>query len=323
MEPETAHRMTLKVLNWLPSFCFSVPASKPISCMGLSFSHPLGLAAGLDKDGAYLPAIAKLGFSFIEIGTVTPRPQSGNPYPRLFRLLEDEALINRMGFNNHGVDELVSRISNHSYTGILGINIGKNKDTPLESAAQDYCFALKRVFCWADYVTINISSPNTPDLRRLQEEHFFETLLNQILVCRQQLADKHQKWLPLAVKVSPDESDEQLKRLADTVLKKGIEAIIATNTTASRDISLHSSWAQEPGGLSGKPLAVRANHCLQVLKTQVGNAVALVGVGGIDSAAAARERLAAGADLLQLYTGLIYQGPKLITEIVHQLEQRN
>lgn len=323
MPPETAHRMTLQTLEWIPSLCFPKPLGRSLSCMGLTFAHPVGLAAGLDKNAEHVTALGKLGFSFIEVGTVTPEPQEGNPSPRLFRLLEDEALINRMGFNNRGVDHLVHQVSQHSYSGVLGINIGKNKNTPLEKSADDYCLALSKVFRWADYVTINISSPNTPDLRRLQEEHFFDALLDRVIAQRKELAEVHQRWVPLAVKLSPDENDEQLKRLAGIITDKGIEAIIATNTTADRNMPLNSRWAQETGGLSGKPLAPRATECMRLLKSEVGSAVTLIGAGGIDSAETAQQRLAAGADLLQIYTGLIYKGPRLISQIVNRLMQKD
>ena len=319
MPPETAHSLGLQALHWVPSWSFSSPKSKPVHCMGMDFRHPLGLAAGLDKDGQHVSALAKLGFSFLEIGTVTPQPQIGNPKPRLFRLPSDEALINRMGFNNQGVARLAQRLSGRDYAPIIGINIGKNKDTSLDDAAKDYCLALSKVYPVADYVTINISSPNTPDLRRLQEEDFFSQLLTQITAQRERLAQQYQRALPLAIKISPDESDERIKRLCAIALSNNIEAIIATNTTSERASLIEAHLAKEAGGLSGKPLQARACLCLSSVKAQVGNAISLIGVGGIDSAKSAQARLDAGADLLQLYTGLIYQGPGLVSRIVNQL----
>lgn len=287
--------------------------------MGLTFSHPLGLAAGLDKDGQHVTALQKLGFSFIEIGTVTPLAQSGNPKPRLFRLPSDEALINRMGFNNQGAERLVQRLNGKQHTPIIGINIGKNKNTPLAEAAHDYCSALSKVYPVADYVTVNISSPNTPDLRRLQEAHFFSQLLGQILEQRERLAQQYQRRLPLAIKISPDESVERLQRICAITLENKIDAIIATNTSAAREGLRNLNAAKEMGGLSGKPLQNKACRCLSLLKSEVGDAIGLISVGGIDSIESAQERLALGANLLQLYTGLIYHGPSLVSRIVNQL----
>ncbi|MCC5791589.1 MAG: dihydroorotate dehydrogenase (quinone) [Legionellaceae bacterium] len=320
LEAERAHALALNALPYCPAFVFPRLPAKPRQLMGLTFRHPVGLAAGLDKNGQYVNGLAKLGFSFIEVGTVTPRPQSGNPRPRLFRLSEEEALINRMGFNNQGVDALQNHLAQRTYPGVLGINIGKNKDTPLASAAEDYCLAMQSVYGLADYITINISSPNTPNLRRLQEAEFLHQLLDAIAGKRQELTERTQRHVPLAIKISPDESDEQLKLLADTIAAKGMEAIIATNTTAARDLRYPTVMSREQGGLSGRPLRERANACMQLLRFQLGSSLVLIGAGGIDSPDAARERLASGADLLQLYTGLIYQGPALLSKIVRSLD---
>ncbi|KTD26131.1 Dihydroorotate dehydrogenase [Legionella lansingensis] len=316
MDAEKAHGLTLAALHWLPKFCFKQPPRKPLSVMGLEFEHPIGLAAGLDKNGEHLDALNKLGFSFIEVGTVTPRPQLGNPKPRLFRLAQATALINRMGFNNLGVDALVANVRKAKYKGILGINIGKNKETAITCAADDYLYCLRKVYEYASYVTINISSPNTPDLRLLQQDKFFRDLLGKLCEEQQRLADTHQRFVPLVVKLSPDEPDETLKEIADVVLQMGVSGIIATNTTCSREGVNHLPQAKEQGGLSGQPLFERSTQCLRILKEIVGNDVTLIGVGGIDSPKAAQEKLYAGASLLQVYTGLIYKGPALIPALV-------
>lgn len=315
LEAEQAHHLSLSLLNYLPQFCFKKSIVKETKAMGLTFPHAVGLAAGLDKNGEYLDGLAKLGFSFIELGTVTPKPQIGNPQPRLFRLPKAEAIINRMGFNNHGVDALVSNVRNAAYKGILGINIGKNKDTPLDNAAEDYLYCLRKVYQHASYITINISSPNTPDLRKLQQGDYFADLLSKLQQEQKTLQDQFQRHVPLVVKLSPDEPDEQLKQMTDAILASGIEGIIATNTTCSRDLVSHLPHADEQGGLSGKPLLEQSTHCLRLLKQYTGDAVTLIGVGGIDDCASAQEKINAGASLVQVYSGLIYKGPGL----VHQL----
>jgi dihydroorotate dehydrogenase len=320
LDPEKAHKLTLQSLHWLPVGLFKVPEStKPISAMGINFPHAIGLAAGLDKNGEHLDALSKLGFSFIELGTVTPRAQVGNPLPRLFRLPKAQAIINRMGFNNLGVEALVANVSRANYRGILGINIGKNKDTPLNSAADDYLYCLKKVYNHASYVTINISSPNTPDLRQLQQDEYLQNLLSQLAEAQKRLQDTHQRHVPLVVKFSPDEDNEALKKMADAVLKTNIAGIIATNTTCSRRGVEGIAHAEEMGGLSGKPLFASSTACLSVLKEVVGEAVTLIGAGGIDDVQAAKQKLQAGASLLQIYTGLIYQGPRLIAKLVEGL----
>jgi dihydroorotate dehydrogenase len=317
LDAETAHNMTLSALHYLPNACFSKPKHSTVNALGFEFPHAVGLAAGLDKNAEHLDALAKLGFSFIEVGTVTPRPQLGNAKPRLFRLPEAQAIINRMGFNNYGVDTLVANIQKSRYRGILGINIGKNKDTPLGQAVDDYLHCLSKVYAHASYVTINISSPNTPDLRQLQQGDYFKQLLNELREEQLQLSDAHQRYVPLVVKLSPDESDETLKEMADVIVSLGIDGIIATNTTCARDAVHNLPHGNEEGGLSGQPLMLQSTHCLQVLKEVVGDDVILIGVGGIDNPAAANEKLQAGASLLQVYTGLIYQGPGLIKTLVN------
>lgn len=319
MDAEKAHTFSLSALHGVPQACFKKADVKPVQAMGLQFPNVVGLAAGLDKNGEHLDALAKLGFSFIELGTVTPRPQDGNPKPRLFRLSEAKAIINRMGFNNQGVDALVAHVQKARYKGILGINIGKNKDTPLEKAAEDYLYCLTRVYERASYVTINISSPNTPDLRQLQQGEYFANLLSQLQTEQIKLADKFQRHVPLVVKVSPDEDQETLKQMTDVILRHGVEGIIATNTTCSREGVKDLPYGDEAGGLSGKPVQELSLQCLRLLKQYVGNAVTLIGVGGIDNCESAQAKLDAGASLIQVYSGLIYQGPGLVYELTHGL----
>lgn len=317
LDAETAHHISLKALHYLPASLFpKLPDTNPISAMGLVFPHAVGLAAGLDKNGEHIDALAKLGFSFIEIGTVTPRPQEGNPKPRLFRLPKAHAIINRMGFNNQGVDALVANVKKARFSGVLGINIGKNKDTSLNKAADDYLYCLSRVYAHASYVTINISSPNTPDLRQLQQDDFLPDLLQKLSEEQARLADIHHRQVPMLVKLSPDEEVDALKHMADTIVAHKFAGIIATNTTASREHVRHLPGGEESGGLSGTPVFDRSTACLRLLKAQVGDALCLIGAGGIDSVATARQKLAAGATLLQVYTGLIYQGPGLVSSLV-------
>lgn len=320
LPPEKAHHLALSALRYLPSCCWEKPKSfsKPILALGLEFAHPVGLAAGFDKNGDYAMALDKLGFSFIELGTITPRPQLGNPQPRLFRLPHANALINRMGFNNLGVEVLVKTLAQVKTQAILGINIGKNKETAIENAVEDYLFCLQRVYPYASYVTVNISSPNTPNLRQLQESNYFNHLMHQLREEQLHLSDRYQRYVPLVVKISPDESDDALKRIAETILQLGIDGIIATNTTCERGAVTKLPYGDELGGLSGAPLLARSTACLRVLKEVVGEQVTLIGVGGIDSLTAVRQKLEAGATLVQLYTGLIYQGPGLLKRLVSE-----
>lgn len=321
LDAEKAHALSLKLLDYLPRWCFATPPARPVHAMGLPFPHPVGLAAGLDKNGEHLDALARMGFSFIEIGTVTPRPQPGNPRPRLFRLPESRAFINRLGFNNLGVDALVENVKRSNYQGILGINIGKNRDTSLSNAVDDYLECFRKVYPLSSYVTVNISSPNTPGLRELQQADFFDALLDALREEQLILSDAHKRWVPLAVKISPDESDESLTRMANSVAERGIEAIIATNTTALRVGVRREAHADETGGLSGHPLAARSTECVRVLKRAVGDAVTLIGVGGIDSPRTCRDKLRAGASLVQVYSGLVYQGPGLVHRLVASLPE--
>lgn len=321
LDTESAHNLVLSALEYLPGWCFSKPEGKPVNAMGLTFPHQVGLAAGLDKNGEYLDALAKLGFSFIELGTVTPRPQIGNPAPRLFRLPEAQAIINRMGFNNQGVDALVAHVKKAQFKGILGINIGKNKDTALIEAVEDYRICLQKVYEYASYVTINISSPNTPDLRQLQQGDYLQHLLSQLHDEQRKLSDHYQKHVPLVVKVSPDEDQETLKQMTEIILNNGVEGIIATNTTCSRELVKNLPHSEEQGGLSGRPVEQLSTNCLSLLKQYAGDAISLIGVGGIDSSSIAQKKIDAGASLIQVYTGLIYKGPVLVNQLVKGLNR--
>jgi len=318
LDAETAHELTLKIFQKLPQASAALFRSqvetRPATVLGLQFRNRIGLAAGLDKNGDCIAAWDALGFGFVEVGTVTPRPQAGNPRPRLFRLPEHRALINRLGFNNKGVDYLVERIKASPRQCVLGVNIGKNFDTPLESAGQDYTYCLRKVYAVADYVTVNISSPNTQNLRELQREGPLRQLLMRLRETREELADRNGRRLPLLVKIAPDLSDEQITAIARAVREEGMEGLIATNTTIDRAAVTAHPRASEGGGLSGAPLKLRAQQVLQKLRAELGAGFPLIGVGGIGSGADAAERFEAGADLLQIYTGFIYRGPPLIAE---------
>lgn len=313
LPPEIAHHFSLEALEWLPASIFPKPKENPISAMGLSFPHRIGLAAGLDKNGAYIKGLSKLGFAFIEIGSITPKAQSGNPKPRLFRIPRAKALINRMGFNNEGVDALIAHVLKASFNGILGINLGKNKETPLDKAVDDYLFCFKKVYPLASYVTINISSPNTQGLRILQEESYLNNLIKALKETQASMADQYGRFVPLVIKLSPDEEDGALKRIAHQLVQAGIEGVIATNTTANHQTVAQYKRGGEQGGVSGSPLFARSTECLKIIKSIVGADLTLIAAGGIDSLASAEEKLDAGASLLQIYTGLIYEGPKLLS----------
>ena len=291
-------------------------AAKPVHAMGLDFPNPVGLAAGLDKNGDYIDALAALGFGFIEIGTVTPRAQPGNPKPRMFRLAAEEAIINRMGFNNLGVDRLIDNVKHSRYRGILGINIGKNFDTPIERAADDYLACLEKVYAFASYVTVNISSPNTKNLRQLQQENEFDALLKTLKQKQKSLESEHGKYTPLALKIAPDLNETEIDMIADRLLAHQIDAVIATNTTISRIGVEQSPYCHEAGGLSGKPLQQAATQVVRRLAQQLNGRIPIIGVGGINSASTAKEKFDAGATLIQIYSGLIYRGPELIGEIL-------
>ncbi|MEI6094149.1 MAG: quinone-dependent dihydroorotate dehydrogenase [Gammaproteobacteria bacterium] len=316
LEPERAHAWALKALDYVPNHFFKVLPQQSQQIMGLQFPNRIGLAAGFDKSGRYVDALAKLGFGFIEVGTVTPLPQMGNPKPRLFRLAPEHALINRLGFNNPGVAILVENLQSMQYQGILGVNIGKGKETALTHAVEDYVYCMERVYPFASYITINISSPNTPDLRLLQQKEYFLHLVQTLRQTQLRLADLHGRYVPLVIKISPDETDETLKKMAEIIRNQGIDGIIATNTTCARTDVQHCVHGNEQGGLSGRPLSQRSTACLVLLKEIVGDEVTLIGVGGIDTVAAAQQKIAAGAALLQVYTGLVYQGPGLVKRLV-------
>ncbi|MTD40506.1 quinone-dependent dihydroorotate dehydrogenase [Erwinia sp. CPCC 100877] len=321
LDPERAHELTFQQLRRVagtPLECLvrqKVPA-KPVSCMGLTFKNPLGLAAGLDKNGECIDALGAMGFGSIEIGTVTPRPQPGNDKPRLFRLVPAEGLINRMGFNNHGVDQLVENVKRSHYDGVLGINIGKNKDTPVEQGKDDYLICMEKVYPYAGYIAINISSPNTPGLRSLQYGEALDDLLSAIKNKQQQLAQQHHKYVPVAVKIAPDLSHEELIQIADSLLRHNIDGVIATNTTLDRSLVSGMKYCEESGGLSGRPLQAKSSEIIRLLATELNDRLPIIGVGGIDSVVAAREKLAVGATLIQIYSGFIFRGPPLIKEII-------
>ena len=324
LDPETAHGLSLKSLDVLARLgaasLAATPAPRlPVRVMGLDFPNPVGLAAGLDKDGRHIDGLAALGFGFIEIGAVTPRPQPGNARPRMFRLPQAEALINRLGFNSGGVEVLTENIRRSRYRGVLGVNVGKNFDTPNERAADDYLACLRKVYSFASFVTANISSPNTKDLRALQQVNRLDALLAALAAERDSLAKQHGKRVPLAVKVAPDLDEPGIEAIADRVAARGIDAVIATNTTVSREGVGHLPASREPGGLSGAPLKALATAVVGKLRRLLPAGVAVIGVGGIASAADAREKLDAGANLVQLYTALVYRGPGLVGEIVRGL----
>jgi dihydroorotate dehydrogenase len=324
LEPETAHLLSLRALKASERIgALRRQSVTDTACvrtvMGIRFPNPVGLAAGLDKNGAYIDALGALGFGFLEIGTVTPRPQPGNPKPRMFRIPSANALINRLGFNNKGVDRLVENVQRSRWRGVLGINIGKNFSTPLEHALDDYAACLRKVYAVASYVTVNISSPNTKGLRDLQGADHLETLLAGLARERRELADRHGRHVPLALKVAPDLDEQQIAVIADLTHKHGVDAIIATNTTIDRDGVCGLAHANESGGLSGAPLRSKATEVTRLLARALGGAIPLMGVGGILNGADARDKIACGATLVQIYTGLIYRGPRLVDECIDAL----
>jgi len=323
LDAECAHNITLKALRisgklGLLKLC-AIPACQPREVMGLTFPNPVGLAAGLDKNGAAIDALAYLGFGFVEVGTVTPRPQPGNPKPRLFRIKEAEGVINRFGFNNLGVDNLVENIKAAKYRGILGINIGKNFDTPNEQAVNDYLICMGKVYAHASYITVNISSPNTKNLRDLQEKEALSTLLATLKQAQKKLADQHGKYVPLALKIAPDLTEAQVIDIADLLVQHQIDAVIATNTTLARDAIKGLPHAEETGGLSGAPVRNQSTIVIQQLSKRLQGALPIIGVGGITCGADAVKKIAAGASLVQIYSGLIYKGPALIYDVCKTL----
>ncbi|GIZ53792.1 quinone-dependent dihydroorotate dehydrogenase [Noviherbaspirillum aridicola] len=329
LDPENAHNFTLPALRTAASLgltgAFGKPAADPRECMGLRFANPVGLAAGLDKDGAYIDGLAALGFGFIEVGTVTPRAQPGNPRPRIFRLPQANALINRMGFNNGGVDAFVANVQRSRFyenkEGILGLNIGKNADTPIDKAVDDYLHCLEKVYPYASYVTVNISSPNTKNLRQLQGASELDALLGSLKQAQRRLADAHRRYVPLALKIAPDVDAEQTKEIASALLRHQIDGVIATNTTITRDAVQGLPHAEETGGLSGAPVFALSNAVIRGLRAEIGDALPIIGVGGILSGEHAQAKIDAGASLVQLYTGLIYRGPALVKECAAALRK--
>ncbi|ASD58636.1 MULTISPECIES: quinone-dependent dihydroorotate dehydrogenase [unclassified Enterobacter cloacae complex] len=321
LDPERAHEFTFQQLRRITGTPLAalvrqnVP-EKPVQCMGLTFKNPLGLAAGLDKNGECIDALGAMGFGSIEIGTVTPRPQPGNDKPRLFRLVEAEGLINRMGFNNLGVDHLVENVKKAHFDGILGINIGKNKDTPVEQGKYDYLICMEKVYAYAGYIAVNISSPNTPGLRSLQYGEALDDLLSAIKNKQNELQTIHHKYVPVAVKIAPDLSPEELIQVADSLVRHNIDGVIATNTTLDRSLVQGMKNCDEAGGLSGRPVQLKSTEIIRALSAELKGRLPIIGVGGIDSVIAAREKMAAGASLVQIYSGFIFKGPPLIKEIV-------
>jgi dihydroorotate dehydrogenase len=326
LPPETSHNVTLAALRLayktgLTPLISKKPDPDPRTVMGLTFINPVGLAAGLDKNGAYIDALAALGFGFIEIGTVTPRPQPGNAKPRLFRLPEAEAIINRMGFNNLGVDTLIENVKQARYKGILGINIGKNFNTPIASAADDYLIGLRKVYPYASYIAINISSPNTKNLRQLQGGDELDALLSALKSEQEKLAEVHGKYVPLALKIAPDLDVAQVQQIASLLMRHRIDGVIATNTTLSRAGVEHLPLHAEAGGLSGAPVRHLSTTVISQLANELQGALPIIGVGGILSGADAREKVHAGATLVQVYSGLIYRGTDLIATCASVLKR--
>ena len=326
LSPETAHHFTLTSLNASYSLGLSgliaprIP-SDARTVMGITFPNPVGLAAGLDKNGDCINGLAALGFGSIEIGTITPLAQTGNPQPRLFRLPKAAAIINRMGFNNDGVDKLIANVQAANFKGVLGINIGKNAATPIENAADDYLICLRKVYAHASYITVNISSPNTKNLRQLQNDEALDKLLATLKAEQEKLADAHGKYVPIALKIAPDMEADQIAQIARLLMQHRIDGVIATNTTLARDAVANLQYGNEAGGLSGAPVREKSTAVIRALAAELQNALPIIGVGGILSGADAVEKIAAGASLVQIYSGLIYRGPALVGECCRALRK--
>ncbi|WP_250657767.1 quinone-dependent dihydroorotate dehydrogenase [Alkalimarinus coralli] len=319
LSPEVAHEASLDLISAsermgiLRPF-IKPPQIEPIEVMGVTFNNPVGLAAGLDKNGDHIDGLAALGFGSIEIGTVTPRPQPGNPKPRLFRIKEREAIINRMGFNNLGVDYLIENVKNARYKGVLGINVGKNFDTPVEQATNDYLIGIRKVYPFATYITVNVSSPNTPGLRDLQFGDSLKQLLEAIKEEQQKLSIEHGKLVPIAIKIAPDMKSEEIRLVSDAFKQFEVDGVIATNTTISRVGVEGCQYADETGGLSGAPLTHVSTDVVKALYSELGDEIPIIGVGGIIDGASAADKIEAGAKLVQIYSGFVYHGPSLIRE---------
>lgn len=320
LSAETSHELSIDLIGAGGRLGFNGLLCKapqlPVKVMGLEFANPVGLAAGLDKNGDAIDGFAQLGFGFVEIGTVTPRPQPGNPKPRLFRLPAATAIINRMGFNNHGVEHLLARVKAAKYRGVLGINIGKNFDTPVERAVDDYLICLSKVYAYASYVTVNVSSPNTPGLRTLQFGDSLKQLLEALRQRQEDLTAEHGKRVPLAIKIAPDMSDEETVEVARALIETGMDAVIATNTTLSRVGVEGLQFADQAGGLSGAPVREQSTHVVRVLAGELSGRLPIIAAGGVTEGRHAAEKIAAGASLVQIYSGFIYRGPALISEAV-------
>ena len=326
LDPERVHELALVAIDRAAAtgalrLAVGAPVADPVEVMGLRFRNRVGLAAGLDKNGAHIDAFAAMGFGFVEVGTVTPRAQPGNPRPRLFRLPRADALINRMGFNNEGLDAFVANVARARFDGVLGLNIGKNAATPIERAIDDYLACLERVYEHAGYVTVNVSSPNTRDLRRLQGADELDAMLAALRERQLRLADRHRRYVPLALKIAPDLDEAQIDAIADKLRAHRIDAVIATNTTVSREAVLGLPHAQETGGLSGAPVREASNRVIRALRERLPSDYPIIGVGGVMSAADACAKIDAGASLVQIYTGLVYRGPSLVGECALALRE--
>ncbi|KXZ62987.1 quinone-dependent dihydroorotate dehydrogenase [Acinetobacter venetianus] len=321
LAPERAHELTLSMLDKAHKlgFMHQKVAAKPVTCMGIEFPNPVGLAAGLDKNGAHIDALAALGFGFIEIGTITPRPQAGNPQPRLFRIPEAKAIINRMGFNNDGVDKLIENVKSSKFKGILGINIGKNADTPVEEAVSDYLICLEKVYNYASYITVNISSPNTKNLRSLQSGDALTELLQTLKDRQLELAEQYNHYVPLVLKVAPDLTPEDISFISAQLIQFKIDGLIVTNTTLGRDGVENLPNGNEAGGLSGAPVFEKSTECLRQFSEILNGQIPLIGVGGILNGEQAVAKQQVGASLVQIYSGLIYTGPTLIKDCVNAM----
>lgn len=326
LDPESAHYVTLAGLQFahragLDRLLAPSVESEPVEVMGLQFPNRLGLAAGLDKEGTCVDAFGAMGFGFVEVGTITPRPQPGNPKPRLFRIPEAEAIINRMGFNNPGIDQGVANVRDHSFDGVLGFNIGKNKDTPNERAIDDYLIGLRAAYPVADYVAVNLSSPNTVGLRDLQEEAACRSLLLRLKGEQALLGAKHSNYVPIVIKIAPDLTPDHIKMLADLFLESEIDGVIATNTTIARTFVEDHVYALEAGGLSGAPVTDASTDVIEILADSLDGMIPIIGVGGIMNGRDALDKLSAGADLVQIYSGLIYRGPGLIGDVLQSIAE--
>lgn len=323
LEPEQAHEVTLRLLKFAGKSPFPLTGSlpnNPVEIMGLTFKNPIGLAAGADKNGEAIEGFAKLGFGFIEVGTVTPKAQDGNPRPRQFRLVESEGIINRNGFNNLGIDVLIENVKNAHYDGILGINIGKNATTPIEQSWDDYQLCLRKAYPHAGYIAVNISSPNTPNLRTLQYGDALDDLLKQLKTEQQNLAEQYGKYTPIVLKIAPDLVEQEIVAIADSLVKYHFDGVIAGNTTLSREKVVGQPYANEQGGLSGKPLHTISTQTLRHLAKELNGRVPIIGCGGIHSVHSGQEKIEAGATLLQLYSAMVYQGPALIAKLVREIK---